>query len=82
MGEGGVTPIVDPKTLGEMGFAVVVYPSTILNRVIRGIQQGLEVVSEGRYRAEEGQLTVKDLAQLFGVEKWIGIDEKGAVKGS
>ena len=74
MGEGGRTPILDPQTLGDMGFSVVVYPSTILNRVVRAIQDGLEVISEGRYKADEGQLTVKDLARLFNIDKWIEID--------
>ena len=74
MGEGGITPILDPKRLGDMGFSVVVYPSTILNRVVRAIQDGLEVISEGRFKADEGELTVKDLATLFGIEKWIEID--------
>ncbi|MEH6517316.1 MAG: isocitrate lyase/PEP mutase family protein [Halioglobus sp.] len=74
MGEGGITPILDPKTLGNMGYSVVVYPSTILNRVVRAIQDGLEVISEGRFKAEERELKVKDLAQLFGIEKWMEID--------
>ena len=74
MGEGGITPILEPKTLGDMGYSVVVYPSTILNRVVRAIQDGLEVISEGKFKAEKQELTVNDLAQLFGIEKWIGID--------
>lgn len=74
MGEGGRTPILPPETLGDMGYSVVVYPSTILNRVVKGIQDGLEVISEGRYKAEEKELTVKDLAQLFNIDKWIEID--------
>lgn len=74
MGEGGRTPILDPETLGNMGYSVVVYPSTILNRVVRAIQDGLEVISSGGFKAEEQELTVKDLAQLFGIEKWTEID--------
>ncbi len=74
MGEGGRTPILDPKTLGGMGYSVIVYPSTILNRVVRAIQEGLEVISEGRFKAEEKPMTVKDLAQLFNIDKWIEID--------
>lgn len=74
LGEGGITPILDPKTLADMGYSVIVYPSTILNRVVKAIQDGLEVISEGRYKAEEKQMTVKDLAQLFNIEKWIEID--------
>ena len=74
MGEGGVTPILDPETLGNMGFSVIVYPSTILNRVVRAIQDGLESISQGEYKAEEQALTVKDLAELFGMDKWTEID--------
>lgn len=74
MGEGGRTPILDPETLRSMGYSVIVYPSTILNRVVKAIQDGLEAISEGRYKAEERSMTVKDLAQLFNIDKWIEID--------
>ncbi|MGB5326445.1 MAG: isocitrate lyase/PEP mutase family protein [Pseudomonadales bacterium] len=74
MGEGGRTPILDPETLGNMGYSVIVYPSTLLNRVVRAIQDGLESISQGKFKAEEQELTVKDLAQLFGIEKWIEIE--------
>ena len=74
MGEGGRTPILDPESLGNMGYSVVVYPSTILNRVVKAIQDGLESISQGEFKAEEKELTVKDLAQLFGIDKWTEID--------
>lgn len=80
MGEGGITPILDPKTLGDMGFSVIVYPSTILNRVVRAIQDGLEVISEGRFKAEERELKVKDLAELFGIQRWMEIDAADSEK--
>lgn len=74
LGEGGRTPILDPETIGNMGFAAIAYPSTILNRVVKAIQDGLEVISEGRYVADDRALAVKDLAKLFDIEKWIEIE--------
>ena len=80
MGEGGRTPILDPITLGEMGYSVIVYPSSLLRRVIRAIQDGLEWISEGKFKVEEQEMTVKDMAQLFNIEKWIEIDSVRADK--
>ena len=42
--------------------------------LVRAIQEGLESISQGGFQVEDKEMTVRDMAQLFNIEKWIEID--------
>jgi 2-methylisocitrate lyase-like PEP mutase family enzyme len=79
MPEGGRTPIVSPAELAEFGFSMVVYPSTLLLRVINAIQQGLDGIRSGRLELPPDTMGFGELTGLFGIQRWAEVDERFGV---
>ena len=73
--EGGRTPILSPDELKALGFSVVVYPASILLRVVKGIQEGLDSIKSGNLVFPEGAVDFRELTSILGIEKWAGVDE-------
>jgi 2-methylisocitrate lyase-like PEP mutase family enzyme len=78
MAEAGRTPILPPETLGAMGFSIVVYPGTLLLRVVKTIEDALADLRRGTLKLPEGTMDFRELTEFLGLEKWRGIDERFA----
>ena len=50
--ENGRTPILSPAELGEIGFAMVSYPVTMIFRIVKTMQQALKDLQEGKLNLE------------------------------
>ena len=50
--EYGRTPILSPAELGEIGFAMVSYPVTMIFRIVKTMQQALKDLQEGKLNLE------------------------------
>jgi 2-methylisocitrate lyase-like PEP mutase family enzyme len=46
--EGGATPVVPPKQLGEMGFKIALYPIDLLSTSIAAINEALAALKAGQ----------------------------------
>jgi hypothetical protein len=46
--QGGRTPWTDPKDLYALGYTMLLYPSTVIFRVTRAIQEGVADLKAGR----------------------------------
>jgi 2-methylisocitrate lyase-like PEP mutase family enzyme len=79
MAEGGRTPIISPAELAEFGFSMVVYPSTLLLRVINAIRHGLEGIRTGQLELPPDTMEFGQLTSLFGIQDWADIDERFGV---
>jgi 2-methylisocitrate lyase-like PEP mutase family enzyme len=79
MAEGGRTPIVSPAELAEFGFSMVVYPSTLLLRVIDAIRQGLDGIRDGHLELPPASIGFAELTRLFGIQDWAEVDERFGV---
>lgn len=78
MAEAGRTPILPPEELGAMGYSIIVYPGTLLLRVVKTIEDALADLRKGTLRLPEGTMDFRELTEFLGLEKWRGIDERFA----
>jgi 2-methylisocitrate lyase-like PEP mutase family enzyme len=62
--------------LAEFGFSMVVYPSTLLLRVINAIQQGLDGIRTGHLELPPETMGFAELTGLFGIRDWAEMDER------
>lgn len=74
--EGGRTPLLTPVQYRELGFSLILYPATLLLRMVGTLQRTLTALREGRF-AEEGPLPAFDeLTSVMGLQEWMAIDQK------
>jgi 2-methylisocitrate lyase-like PEP mutase family enzyme len=76
MAEAGRTPILPPEVLGAMGFSILVYPGTLLLRVVKTIEDALADLRRGTLKLPEGTMDFRELTEFLGLQKWRGIDER------
>ena len=76
---GGQTPIVPPAELRRLGFAMVAYPTTLLFRVTRTIEQALADLRAGRSSNGEG-VDFSGFKDITGFAAWAAVEEQSAVK--
>jgi 2,3-dimethylmalate lyase len=74
--EAGKTPVLTPQQYRELGFAIILYPATLLLRMVGTLQRTLAALREGRF-ADEGPLpTFEELTSVMGMPEWMAIDQK------
>jgi 2-methylisocitrate lyase-like PEP mutase family enzyme len=78
MAEAGRTPILPPEVLGAMGYSIIVYPGTLLLRVVKTIEDALADLRRGTLNLPEGTMDFRELTEFLGLDKWRGIDERFA----
>lgn len=76
MAEAGRTPIVPPKDLKAMGYSIIVYPGTLLLRVVKTIEDALKDLRAETLELPEGTLNFGELTELIGLAKWRDIDKR------
>jgi 2-methylisocitrate lyase-like PEP mutase family enzyme len=75
MAEAGRTPIVPPAELKAMGFSIIVYPGTLLLRVIKSMQDALKDLRAGTLQLPAGTMNFGELTEMLGLSKWREIDQ-------
>ncbi len=75
MAEAGRTPIIPPAELKAMGFSIIVYPGTLLLRVVKTIEDALRDLKSGTLKLPDGTKDFRELTELLGIEKWRRIEE-------
>ncbi len=71
---GGKTPLVAPSELCSMGFSMVFYPTSLIFRVARVLQDALADILQGRYTAEEKGMSFKQYTDIVGLPEWVKIE--------
>ena len=74
--EGGRTPLLSPVEYRDLGFSLILYPSTLLLRMVAVLRRTLAALREGRFAREEEMPDFRDLADLMGLTEWIGFDQR------
>ncbi len=69
--EGGRTPLVDPKELKAMGFAMIAYPTTLIFRVARTIEKALADLAAGRLTLDGEGVDFARFKAITGFEDWV-----------
>lgn len=68
--EGGRTPVLSPRDLHEMGFAMVAYPTSLIFRVARTIENALRDLAEGRLSLEGEGVDFETFKEIVGYDDW------------
>ncbi len=74
---GGKTPIVRPDDLKGMGFAMVLYPTSLVFRVAQAIKTALAAMQEGRLDLAGPIMSFDDFEQTIDLPKWKEIERAG-----
>jgi 2-methylisocitrate lyase-like PEP mutase family enzyme len=72
---GGQTPVLPPKELHAMGFAMAAYPTTLIFRVARTIERALEDIKAGKAIAGNDGVNFAEFKDITNFDKWARIED-------
>ena len=72
---GGLTPEVDPPMLRELGYSIVIYPTTALLAVTNAAVTALRDIG-GSHAVPLPMASMEDFFRLVGLDEWFAISEK------
>jgi 2-methylisocitrate lyase-like PEP mutase family enzyme len=73
---GGKTPWVSPQQMREMGFSMILYPTTVLFQVAYTIQQALKNLQDANQMPALSSLTMKQFLNVVDLPFWAEIEQK------
>lgn len=73
---GGKTPWVSPAEMGEMGYAMILYPTTILFQLTKALQRAAGWLSSGRPLPHENAVDMEEYMKIVDLEYWQEIEKK------
>lgn len=77
--EGGRTPLILPAELFRMGFSMVAYPTTLIFRVTRTIEQALAALKNGQLGPATERVDFETFKDVMGFAAWAKVeDERGS----
>ncbi len=76
--EGGRTPVLTPEQYRELGFSIILYPATLLLRMVGLFERTLAALRRGEF-ADEGPLPAfQTLTNIMDMDAWMEIDRRHA----
>jgi len=73
---GGKTPWHPPRELGEMGYSMILYPTTVIFRAARAMERAVADLRAGRRLDMKEAMTKDEFMQLVGLEDWQDVEKK------
>jgi len=73
---GGVTPWLSPGEFKALGYSMILYPTTLLFRLVRAIERGLDDLCAGRPLDEADSIDFARFEDLVDLEKWGAIEDR------
>src|ERR1700761_2945813 len=67
---GGKTPWLSPKDLGDMGFSMILYPTTVIFQVAHTIQKALDRLKHGKPLAGNNAVDMDEFMQIVDLPYW------------
>lgn len=74
--EGGLSPIVKPAVLGEMGYGMALYGITLLLRITRTMQLALADLRSGDLKLVGTGAPFDEYTKIVGIDRWRAIEEQ------
>ena len=74
--EGGITPILKPSVLGQMGYGIVLYGITLLLRITRTMQLALADLKSEELKLVGTGTPFEEYTRAVGIERWRAIEQK------
>jgi 2-methylisocitrate lyase-like PEP mutase family enzyme len=73
---GGRTPVLPPAELYRLGFQMVAYPTTLLFRVARTVENALADLKAGRAAAASDTVGFGDFKDIVGLAQWAAVEDR------
>jgi 2-methylisocitrate lyase-like PEP mutase family enzyme len=74
--EGGLTPILKPSVLGQLGYRIALYGITLLLRITRTMQLALEDLKSDRLELVGTGVAFDEYTKLVGIDEWQRIERQ------
>jgi len=74
--EGGITPILKPSVLGQIGYRIALYGITLLLRITKTMQIALEDLKSDRLALVGTGVPFEEYTKIVGVERWREIEQR------
>lgn len=79
--EGGRTPLIAPRELAQMGFAMVAYPTTLIFRVARTVEKALADLKAGTLALDGEGVDFDRFKAIVGFKEWGAIEDRFRADG-
>ncbi|NOW96418.1 oxaloacetate decarboxylase [Mucilaginibacter sp. SG564] len=73
---GGKTPWVSPKDLGDMGYSMILYPTTVIFQVAHAIQKALGNLRHGKPLPKPNAVSMDEFMQIVDLPFWAKIEKQ------
>ena len=74
--EGGVTPLLRPVELGEIGYSIASYGITTLMLTARTIRDTLADIKSGEFKLANTGLTFPEYLDIVNMPRWDSIEDR------
>jgi 2,3-dimethylmalate lyase len=74
--EGGVSPILKPRVLAQIGYKVALYGITLLLRITKTMQMALADLKSGELKLVGSGTPFEEYTKIVGIERWREIEQK------
>jgi len=75
MVEKGLSPLLSPGELEDIGYKIAAYPLTLLSSAMKSMKQSLELLKQGRYQPDQ-MLSFEELKDTAGFNDYYKEEEK------
>ena len=73
---GGKTPWISPRDLHEMGYNMVLYPTTVLFQMTHAIEEALNRLHDGQSMDSRRAVSMKQFEQIVGLPDWALVEAR------
>jgi 2,3-dimethylmalate lyase len=73
---GGQLPWLPPEEIHGYGFAMILYPTTLLFRATRAIEKALHGLKGGKPMAAGDAVDLKQFEEIVGLPGWVQVEEQ------
>ncbi len=77
---GGQMPWTSPDEIFEAGFAMIMYPTTLLFQITRALERALTTLKAGKPMSKSSAVDLDGFEEIVGLEGWRAIDDKFGAK--
>src|SRR5206468_3538492 len=77
---GGRTPVLPPSELYRLGFAMVAYPTSLIFRVARAIENALADLKLGKPAAANDSVDFESFKDITRLERWADVEQRFGLK--
>jgi 2-methylisocitrate lyase-like PEP mutase family enzyme len=78
---GGKTPWLPPREMHALGFNMILFPTTLLFRQTRAIQEALADLKKGRPMRQDAAVSMTEFEAIVDIAYWKSIEEKALPLG-